>query len=190
MRHNISSSRFTFRIYQEVTLLRDLRLVHSRVSKNEAYCGSAELRDTRGYPRHGTDSLESNPTITQNPTHHTIPTEFKTIFKSINDICFPVLDCKLFNAVSMNIHNLYTILSTILCGFKGMSLCSVACGKHADKNPAQNTCYGITTVYRKHVNSLSTSSVTCCVDISGHGNFLSSPTVLCPSRPVLRRHCL
>lgn len=56
------SSRFTFRIYQEATLLRHLRLVHSIVSKNESCFGSVELRDTSGYPRHGTDSLESDPT--------------------------------------------------------------------------------------------------------------------------------
>ena len=34
-----------------------------------------------------------------------------------------------------------------------MSLCSAACGKHAHKNPVQNTYYGTTTVYRKHANS-------------------------------------
>jgi hypothetical protein len=76
--------------------------------------------------------IHSNPTLREPQILSTTPYQqnLKKIFNPINNICFPGLDCKLFNADSINIHNLYTMVRTNLYGCKGTSLCMHAVNMH------------------------------------------------------------
>jgi hypothetical protein len=153
---------------------------------------------TRHADIHAVGQIHSIPTLREPKIRSTtIPTEFTTIFNSINNICIPVLDYQMFNADSKNIHGLYTTLCTHLCAIKGIALRSLAFCKHAHQILHKiHTKVQLLSIVNMSTHTLfpcSASSVTCRVDTAGQGNFLSRPSFLllssCSSSPLsLAKH--